>query len=184
MGSAPPMLTPCSQDEVSGRVWSRSPCSRPSISVDPPTARPTLLSVAEVPGEVSRQQVASFLPVAWYVSSLLLHIAGQVPRGHLEDSSWSSRRVHVRQHEQVLSMGDCFARSPKMCYPKRMKLAGGSGVVRPAPDSLSAWTHLERIQHSQYSGVARGSQPPEGSIFLPYCFTFLTALLQWFPGDQ
>ncbi len=49
-----------------------------------PGLRPTLLSVAEVPGEVSRQQVTSFLPIAWYVSSLLLRIAGWVPPGQVE----------------------------------------------------------------------------------------------------
>jgi hypothetical protein len=109
--------------------------------VDPPTAHPTPLSVAEEAGEVSRQQVTSFLPNAWYVSSLLLRMAGRVPPGHMEGKagialpgeqvwpvlagslpgvmsstplrssrtreafgSWSSRRVHVRQHKQVLSV--------------------------------------------------------------------------------
>ena len=37
-----------------------------------------------MPGEVSRQQVASFLRLAWYVSSLLLRMAGQVLPGHEE----------------------------------------------------------------------------------------------------
>ena len=58
-------------------------------------------------------------------------------------------------------------------HDSAMNIVGESGVVRPAPDSLSARTHLERIQHSQYSGGARGSQPPEGSIFLPCCFAFV-----------
>src|SRR5712692_6062108 len=53
------------KDEVSERVWSLSPCPRhPSISVDPPRAHPTPLSIAGVLGEVSRQRVASFFPVA------------------------------------------------------------------------------------------------------------------------
>src|SRR6266849_7604124 len=49
------------------------------------------------------------------------------------------------------------------------------------PQALqSAWTRLERhtvprtaSNTSQYSGSARGSQPPEGGIFLPCCFAFL-----------
>jgi len=48
----------------------------PLIGVDPPTAHPTPLSIARVPGEVSRQQVASFFPV--------LRIAGGVLPGHAE----------------------------------------------------------------------------------------------------
>jgi hypothetical protein len=35
-------------------------------------------------GEVSRQQVASFLRIGWYVSSLLLRIASRVLPGHLQ----------------------------------------------------------------------------------------------------
>ena len=47
----------------------------------------------------------------------------------------------------------------------------------------SAWTGLERhtvpqtaSNTSQYSGSARGSQPPEGGIFLPCCFAFLAGV--------
>ena len=65
----------------------------PPISVDPPTAHPTPLSVAEVPGEVSRQQVTSFLPIAWYVSSLLLRIAGWVPPGQVEGKEHADATV-------------------------------------------------------------------------------------------
>ena len=42
------------------------PAPDPPLSVDPPTAYPTSLSIARVPGEVSRQQVAYFFPVASY----------------------------------------------------------------------------------------------------------------------
>jgi hypothetical protein len=52
------------KDEVIGSVWSLSPCPRPPLSVDPPTARPTPLSIARVAGEVSHQKVASCFPVA------------------------------------------------------------------------------------------------------------------------
>jgi len=46
------------KDEVNERVWSRSPCPSPSsINVDPPRAHPTPLSIAGVPGEVSRNRL-------------------------------------------------------------------------------------------------------------------------------
>jgi len=40
------------------------PAPDPPLSVDTPTAHPTSLSIGRVPGEVSRQQVAYFFPVA------------------------------------------------------------------------------------------------------------------------
>jgi hypothetical protein len=50
---------------VRGNVWSPAPFpGHPSIRVDPPQSHPTPLSIAGVPGEVSRQRVASFFPIA------------------------------------------------------------------------------------------------------------------------
>jgi hypothetical protein len=65
-----PEMCSATKDEVNGSVWSLSPCPRPPISVDPPTAHPTPLSIAGVMGEVSCQKVAP--------SSLLLRIPGKV----------------------------------------------------------------------------------------------------------
>jgi hypothetical protein len=59
-----PMCSP-TKGEVTGRVWSLSPFPRhPPINVDPPRAHPTPLSITRVAGEVSRQKVAFFFPVA------------------------------------------------------------------------------------------------------------------------
>jgi hypothetical protein len=57
--------------EVKGRVWRLSPCPRPSKQRGPASsASNTSTSIAGVPGEVSRQQVACFFPVASYGCSL------------------------------------------------------------------------------------------------------------------
>ena len=59
-----PMCSP-TKGEVTGRVWSLSPCPRhPPINVDPPTAASTTSQYNWSAGEVSRQRVASFFPVA------------------------------------------------------------------------------------------------------------------------
>src|SRR5438105_12062463 len=59
------------KDEVKERVWSLSPCPRPpnqrrsaSSATQSPGLRPTPLSIAGVPEEVSHQRVACFFPVA------------------------------------------------------------------------------------------------------------------------
>src|SRR6266567_7126541 len=60
-----PDMCSANKDEVTGRVWSLSPCPSPPQSAW--TRRQphlTPLSIAGVPGEVSRQKVACFFPAA------------------------------------------------------------------------------------------------------------------------
>ncbi len=45
-----------------------------------------------------------------------------------------------------------------------------------------AWIRLEHIQHYQYSGSVRGSQPPQGGMLLPCCFASLTVETQMIPA--
>src|SRR5438876_12400211 len=91
------------KDEVIGSVWSLSPCPRhPSINVDPPRAHPTPLSIAGVPGEVSRQRVASFFP--------LLRIAGGLPPpGYAEGKEHAHAAALLSRARLYLWAGDADA---------------------------------------------------------------------------
>src|SRR5215831_15674963 len=59
-----PEMCYANKDEVTGRIWRLSPCPRLPIKVNLPRGHPTLLSIARVTGEVSRQRVAYFFPFA------------------------------------------------------------------------------------------------------------------------
>ncbi len=57
-----PEMCYATEEEVTGRVSQHA--QTPPINVDPPRAHPTPFSITGVPGEVSRQRVASFFPFA------------------------------------------------------------------------------------------------------------------------
>src|SRR5271157_5713554 len=71
-------------------------------------------------------------------------------------------------------LGRQFLRSPEMCYATRDEVTGRvwSHLLSPRP-SHQRGPALSASNTSQYSGSARGSQPPEGGMFLPCCFAFL-----------
>jgi hypothetical protein len=62
-----------------------------------------------------------------------------------------------------------------MCYPTKGEVTGRAWSLSPCPrhPSINVDPPTAASNTSQYSESARGSQPPEGGIFLPCCFAFL-----------
>src|SRR5215469_17347754 len=71
-------------------------------------------------------------------------------------------------------LGRQLLRSPEMCYANKDEVTGGVWSRSPChspPISVDPPTAASNT--SQLSRSARGSQPPEGGMFLPSCFALL-----------
>src|SRR6266566_5830162 len=80
-------------------------------------------------------------------------------------------------HRRItIAHGDRFVIGQLICYPNKGEVTGRVWSLSPFPrPSKQRGPASSASNTSQYSRSAWGSQPPEGSMFLPFCFAFLKA---------